>query len=322
MNRWGIPNSWHRLAVCAASVFLAGCGGTSSKPELVWGQRGVQPGQLVKPRAIAFGPGDRMYLVDWTARIQAFDRDGKYLNTSWYPPDYRNGRPSGLSVDFDGNLVLSDSHYHRVRMYSPEGELLRTIGGDPGTEPGQLSYVSDALRDKAGNFYVSEFGDNQRISKFDSEGNFIKCWGVPGAAMETEKDAKPAPAGQFARIRAMTLGPDGNLYVADACHHRIQVFTTDGEFVRTFGTPGNGIGELSYPYDVAIAPGRTPHLYVVEYGNCRVQKFTLEGKSLGTWGEPGRAPGQFASPWALAVDSRGRVHVVDSDNDRVQRIDF
>lgn len=292
-------------------VALAGCGGAGSAPELVWGQRGVQPGQLVKPRAIAIGPDDHLYIVDWTARIQAFDRNGKHLGVTWTVPDYRNGRPSGLSVDFDGNVVVSDSHYHSVRVYSPQGELLQTVGGEAGTAPGQLAYVSDALRDRAGNFYVSEFGDNQRISKFDKAGKFLKCWGTPGAEV-----------GSFARIRAMTLGPDDNLYVADACNHRIQVFTTEGEFVRTFGTPGSGPGELSYPYDVAIAPGRTPYLYVMEFGNSRVQKFTLEGESLGIWGGHGRSPGQLCSPWALAVDSRGRVHVADSQNDRIQRIDF
>ena len=63
-------------------------------------------------------------------------------------------------------------------------------------------------------------------------------------------------------------------------------------------------------------------LYVVEYGNNRVQKFTPEGRSLGCWGGPGRGPGRLSSPWALAVDSRGRVHVLDSENDRVQRIAF
>src|SRR5262249_23615427 len=121
---------------------------------------------------------------------------------------------------------------------------------------------------------------------------------------------------------AMALGPDGNLYVADACNHRIQVFTTEGDFVRCWGTPGDAPGQLSYPYDVAFSSGKDAKLYVVEYGNHRVQKFNLHGESLGTWGGPGRQPGRLASPWALAVDSRGRVHVVDSENHRVQRIDF
>jgi streptogramin lyase len=304
-----------RTPVCRLVVvgflFLNGCNHNAAEPELIWGKRGVSDGDLVKPRAIAIDSKDRLYLVDWTARIQAFDRNGKFLGHSWTPPDYRNGRPSGLSIDKDDNVVVSDSHYHCVRIYSPEGKLLRTVGGTAGTEPGQLSYISDALRDKDGNFYLAEFGENQRITKLDPEGKFVKCWGSPGSEI-----------GQFARVRAMTLGPDGNLYLADACNHRIQVCTTDGVFVRCWGRPGTLAGELAYPYDLAFSPGPNPVLYVVEYGNHRVQKFTMQGESLGLWGAPGRGPGQLSSPWALAVDSRGRVHVVDSENDRVQRIDF
>jgi sugar lactone lactonase YvrE len=290
----------------------AGCGsGAREEPEIVWGRRGVQPGDIVRPRAIAIDKEDRLYIVDFTARIQVFDRDGKFQGLSWHTPDYRNGRPSGLSVDFQGHLIVSDSHYHCVRVYTPEGELLQTVGDGAGTEPGQLGYVSDALRDEEGNFYVAEFGENQRISKFSAAGKFIKNWGAPGSE-----------PGQFARIRAMTLGPDGNLYVADVCNHRIQVFTRDGELVRLWGAPGKEPGELSYPYDLAFGRGKTPVLYVVEYGNHRVQKFTPQGESLGCWGGPGQKPGKLNSPWALAVDSRGQVHVVDSENDRVQRIDF
>jgi DNA-binding beta-propeller fold protein YncE len=304
-----IEARWPRLCL-AALLLLAGCRDGTALPERVWGQRGVQGGQLVKPRAAAIDAQDRLYIVDWTARIQVFDRDGKYLGHTWTPPDYRNGRPSGLSIDRNGNLLVSDSHYSCLRIYTPEGKLLRTIGGNHGTEPGQLSYISDAVQDADGFFYVAEFGENQRISKLDVDGTFVKCWGAAGSE-----------PGQFARIRALALGPDGNLYVADTCNHRIQVFTTDGQFVRTWGESGTEEGKLSYPYDLAFSPaGR--HLYVVEYGNQRVQKFTAAGEALGCWGGAGRAPGQLHNPWALVVDSRGRVHVIDSDNNRVQRIDF
>ena len=95
--------------------------GPGAQPELVWGKRGVAAGDFVRPRAIAIDAQDRLFIVDFTARIQVFDRDGKYLKTGWTTPDYRNGRPSGLSVDFDGNLVVSDSHYHTVRIYTPAG---------------------------------------------------------------------------------------------------------------------------------------------------------------------------------------------------------
>ena len=62
-----------------------GCGGSRSEPELVWGHRGVDAGGLVKPRAVAIDAQDRLYLVDWTARIQVFDRDGKHLGLTWTP---------------------------------------------------------------------------------------------------------------------------------------------------------------------------------------------------------------------------------------------
>jgi sugar lactone lactonase YvrE len=58
---------------------------------------------------------------------------------------YHNGRPSGLSIDRDGNLIVSDSHYHCFRIYSPEGRELRAFGGQAGTAPGQFGYISDVV---------------------------------------------------------------------------------------------------------------------------------------------------------------------------------
>ncbi len=300
------------FCLCLLPV-LAGCDRAHSEPELIWGRKGVQDGDFVKPRAIAIDRYDHLYIVDFTARIQVYGRDGRYLGPTWTTPDYRNGRPSGLSIDRDGNLLVSDSHYNCLRIYTPDGKELRKIGGESGTGPGQLGYVSDAVQDEDGFFYIAEFGENQRISKFDLNGDFVKCWGEPGSE-----------PGQFARVRALTFrpnDPDKLLYTADACNHRIQVFTRDGELKACWGTAGSAPGELSYPYDLAFSP-KGDVLYVVEYGNHRVQKFTPDGKSLGTWGEAGLGPGQLRCPWALAVDSRGRVHVIDSENHRVQRIDF
>jgi DNA-binding beta-propeller fold protein YncE len=277
---------------------------------VVWGKRGVRNGDMVRPRAIAIDSCDHLYIVDYTARIQVYDRDGNYIGPTWTTPDYRNGRPSGLSIARDGNLIVSDSHYSCIRIYSPDGKEIRFLGGKGGKEPGQLGYVSDVVQDSDGNYYVAEFGENQRISKFDADFHFVKCWGAEGQG----------PA-QFARARALALGADGLLYVADSCNHRIQVFTRDGELVRIWGEVGSEPGKLAYPYDLAFDP-KGNVLYVVEYGNHRVQKFTPTGESLGVWGEPGRGPGQFAAPWALAVDSHGDVHVVDTENHRVQRIRF
>ncbi len=104
-RRWAFSSTWRGLLAVGLLV-LAGCGGPRAEPELVWGRRGVQNGDLVKPRAAAIDAQDRLYVVDFTARIQVFDRDGHYLGPTWTTPDYRNGRPSGLSIDRDGNLLV------------------------------------------------------------------------------------------------------------------------------------------------------------------------------------------------------------------------
>ncbi len=297
------------LIVVGAVALSFGIGRRSSAPELVWGQHGVQDGALARPRAVAIDPQGRLFLVDFTARIQAYDLDGEHLGITFTTPDFRNGRPSGLSIDRDGNLMVSDSHYHCVRIYTHDGTELKKIGGEAGKSPGQFGYISDCVQDAAGFYYVAEFGQNDRITKLDLDGQFVACFGANGQG----------PL-QFNRVRAMAFGPDGHLYCVDACNHRIQVLTTDGEFVREFGKPGQGLGEFHFPYDLAF--NSAGELYVVERGNHRVQKLTKEGVPLATWGTPGREPGQLADPWALAVDQKGRVHVVDTENHRVQRVKF
>jgi DNA-binding beta-propeller fold protein YncE len=284
-------------------LLLAGCT-RGDRPDKLWGTRGVQDGEFVRPRAAVIDHQDRLWVVDFTARVQAFDLDGKHLGVTFRTPDFRNGRPSGLGLTRDGELIVCDSHYHCVRIYDATGIELRVLG-----DTNQLGYVSDAVQDADGFFYLSEFGQNDRITKLDAAGNFVARWGDSGT--------RP---GQFQRLRALALGPDGNLYCADACNHRIQVFTREGEFVREFGVEGDEPGRLRYPYDVAFAPDG--ELYVAEYGNQRVQKFSATGESLGVWGTPGGRPGQLNSPWALAVDRRGHVHVIDTENHRVQRVRF
>src|SRR6266404_9299115 len=146
------------LFVALGVWLFAGSGGPHSAPEVVWGKHGTHPGDFNRPRAVAIDAQDRLYIVDFTARIQVFDRNGKFLDFCWTTPDYRNGRPSGLSIDRDGNLLVSDSHYQSFRIYSPEGELLRSFEYKPGSAPGQLSYVSDVVQDQEGFYYVAEFG--------------------------------------------------------------------------------------------------------------------------------------------------------------------
>ena len=179
---------------------------------------------------MAIDKQDRLYIVDMTARIQVFDRDGNFIR-SWQTPDHEHGRPTGMSIDRDGNLVVADTHYYQVLFYSPEGELLRKIGGTMGHGPGEFGLVTDIVEDKAGNYYVSEYGDYDRVQKFDHDGKFILQWGTHGE-----------DPGQFSRPQGLAIDEFDHIWVADACNHRVQVFDSAGHLLSLWGQCGPALG--------------------------------------------------------------------------------
>lgn len=302
---------WSALLGAATVTGCTPRASESGAVEKVWGRRGMSDGRLLKPRAIAIDNQDRLFIVDTTARIQVFDREGEFLR-SFQTPAAVQGKPCGLGINQEGNLLVADTHYYRMLVYTPEGELLprQTIGGKNGTGHGEFGFVTDAVQDASGCYYISEYGEFDRIQKFDPEGRFIFQWGRHGGE-----------PGEFRRPQAMALDAEGQLWVCDAGNHRVQIFdlsNDQAEVVKEFGSEGRARGEFRFPYGLSLDP--RGHVYVCEFGNHRVQKLTLDGKPLDAIGLAGRQDGEFHQPWSLAQDSENVLHVLDSYNHRVQRV--
>jgi DNA-binding beta-propeller fold protein YncE len=272
--------------------------------EGIWGSRGISDGRFQKPRAMAIDQDDRIYVVDMTARIQVFDSSGRFLR-GWSTPDHEFGKPSGISIGIDGRVLVADTHYYQVLIYTPEGRLDQTIGGTKGEGPGEFGLVTDAVQDSEGNFYVAEYGEYDRIQKFSPSGEFLFQWGGHG----------PEPA-QFVRPQNLAVDENDRIWVADACNHRIQVFDNEGNLLQVWGHEGAAAGQLHYPYDLVLSTDGS--VLVSEFGSHRIQRLDREGRPLGTWGTHGRGEGQLFNPWALVQDSTGRIHVLDTNNHRVQ----
>ncbi len=213
-----------------------------SVPEKVWGGLGGGKGQFSKPRAIAIDSQDHLYIVDMTARIQVFDVDGNYIR-GWQTPEQTSGRPTGLTISsIDGNLMVADTHYFRILTYTPTGDLLThaTLGGTMGQGPGEFGLVSDVIRDRDANYYISEYGEWDRIQKLSPNGKFIMQWGGHGS-----------DPGQFLRPQHIEFDADGLLWVADACNHRIQVFDRQGKLIKMWGDARQRAGPIVLP----VLPG-------------------------------------------------------------------
>src|SRR5690606_30262602 len=179
------------LVAGGAMALLGGCGGGSGRPDAVWCQTGTGEGQVVYPRAIAYSADDDTFFVcDRLARIQQLDARGRFLH-EWRMPERETGKPVGLTVAPDGNPWVADTHYHRVIVYTPRGDEVMRIGSF-GKAPGEFVLPTDIAFDAAGNVFVSEYGDNDRIQVFDAAGRFIRQIGTFGSG-----------DGQFARPQSI-----------------------------------------------------------------------------------------------------------------------
>jgi len=304
-----------RMRRLMIQVILAGCMlclvGCDTKrhrtdgPKVIaaFGRTGRGPGEFLYPRAIDFAGDGSLFVVDKTGRIQRFSREGDFLDVINMPL-IEAGKPTGLTVAPDGSLYVADTHYHRVVVFSADGEMLDEFGRF-GQENGCFIYPTDvAFSD--GRIFVSEYGGNDRVSVFANQGDFLFSFGVPG-------DGK----GQLSRPAAICVDRlRKRLYVADACNHRIAIYDLQGELFGYIGSAGRQMGQLRYPYDLALLSEGT--LAVCEYGNNRIQLFSPDGRSLAVYGHPGRQLGQLAYPWGVAVDSRHRAFIVDAGNNRIQ----
>jgi hypothetical protein len=294
--------------------FQSGCTGKGGKPQvkpdLIIGSRGFANGRFQTPRSIAIDSQDQIYVVDKSGRVQRFDSDGKFVG-GWRTPAIENGKPTGLSIDADGIVMVADTHYYRFLFYTPDGELLddRTIGGVNGPDPGQFAFVTDIVRAQSGEYFCGEYGEYDRIHRYSSDGKYMDSLGEHG----------DGPL-QFSRPQSFQIDSQGYLWLADACNHRIQVIDwreSTPRSVAIIGSRGTDPGYFQFPYGMILAKDGT--LIVSEFGNHRVQHLEADGTPIAVWGSAGNAPGQLNEPWASALDSQNRCYVVDSKNNRVQR---
>ncbi|MBI5292697.1 MAG: TIGR03663 family protein [Chloroflexi bacterium] len=140
-----------------------------------------------------------------------------------------------------------------------------------------------------------------------------RVWGASGAGDD-----------QFNSPRAVAVGPDGSVYVADTRGNRIEQFTADGQFVRAWGGLGklddNTAGPGLFNEVWGLAVDKDGFVYASDTWNHRIQKFTADGQFVQTWGVFGLADAGLNAMWGprgVAVDNKGQVFVADTGNKRI-----
>ncbi len=276
------------------------------------------------------------------AQLLQFLPDGRFVREIGHNL-YAWSFAHSVRVDKNDNIWVADKGSDMVVKFNPEGRVVMVFGrkqeaSDEGTEPlkhpkpplppvdGQFRQVTDMAWDSAGNTYISDGYVNSRIAKADKDGVWLKSWGEPGD--------KP---GQFNIPHSIAVDAQNNVYVADRGNRRIQVFDTDGKFLRQITidvttpadaraaigakpTASTGTMAPGAPWTLCITPGPNQVLYTSDAYPGRIYKLSLDGKVLGMLGKAGKQPGQFGWIHSIACPSENELYVAEILNWRVQKL--
>jgi sugar lactone lactonase YvrE len=307
-----------KAAIAVLSVLLVSplIAQRPSDPALLIPEVAPDLGYVVAPSAVTLPAGTTMgptasvafdakgHLYVLTRGPQAFfefDENGGFVRSF----GERFTRSHGLRIDAEGNLWATDVGAHVVVKMTAAGETLMTIGtrgqaGDWNEASGSrlLNQPNDVAIARNGDVYIAQGhtpgpkGD-ARVLKFDRTGRFLKSWGGKGKG-----------PGQFDVAHSIAIDAKGLLWVTDRENQRIQVFDSEGTFVREMKYAG-------LPCSVDI--GRE-HVYMVNGFAGQVVRMDLAGKVLAVMGKPGKGPGEFGEAHFVAVSPKDEVFVADSVN--------
>ncbi len=282
------------------------------------------------------------------SQLLEFDRDGKYLGEIGHNL-YAWSFAHTVRVDKFDNVWAADKGSDMVVKFNPEGQVTMVFGrkqeaSDEGTEPlkhpkpplppvdGMFRQVTDVTWDPAGDAFISDGYINSRVAKVDIHGKWLKSFGEPGDG-----------PGQLNTPHGITADAQGNIYVANRGDSRIEVFGSDGKYLRqirinvpfNYATAVPAIGPKPVlggtdmysmqlgsgsPWSVCITPGPTQYLYASDAFPGRVYKLSLDGKVLGWLGESGKELKQFGWIHEIACPSENEIYVAELLNWLVQKL--
>ena len=279
------------------------------------------------------------------AQLLEFDAEGKFLREighNLYAWSYAHS----VKVDKEDNIWVADKGSDMVIKFSSQGRVVMVFGRkqeasdektgalphpNPPLPPvdGMFRQVTDMAWDKAGNTYISDGYINSRIAKVDKQGNWITSWGEPGEQ-----------PGQFRTPHSIAVDAEDHVYVADRGNRRIQVFDSEGKFLRQIvidvpfdanASPAIGNKPVlpikgsqtmapGAPWAICITPPPNQVLFSSDAYPGRIYKLSLDGRILGVLGESGKQLKQFGWIHEMACPSDHELYVSELLNWRVQKL--
>ena len=256
--------------------------------------------------------------------------------------------PTGIAVDADGTVYISDIVNFRVRRVDPSsGNIDTYVGtgtagysGDGGQAAAAAIYNTWSLSlDASGNLYLADAGGGviRKVTKVSGLINTVAGTRNIDPNSVSSGDGGPATAAQLGAAD-LTFDTAGNLYIADWGFGRIRridgatgiITSVAGTSNSSYGGDGGAATKAGLYYPKGIAVDAAGNLYIADVGNYRVRKVsaltgnistivgTGDASFSGDNGTPTKA--QLSSPTFLALDTGGNLYISDTSNRRIRKV--
>lgn len=207
------------------------------------------------------------------------------------PADLYFGEVTGVAVNSKGHIFVFSrgnttgpaygASAAQLLEFDPEGKFLREISHNLYA----WSYAHTVKIDPHDNIWVTDKGSDV-VVKFNPQGRVEMVFGRKqeasddgtGPLKEVEPPLPPED-GLFRQVTDVGWDAAGNTYISDGyVNSRIAKVDKDGNWLKSWGEPGNKPGQFSTPHSLAVdAQG---NVYVADRGNRRIQVFDGDGKFL------------------------------------------
>jgi DNA-binding beta-propeller fold protein YncE len=276
------------------------------------------------------GPGAG---YDWPSSNHGITVD--YKGNVWIGGNGRTPAAGALPQDESGMGAAGAVNDSFLLKFTQDGKFLMQIG-----KPGQSKGSNDVanlrlpakttIDPKTNELYVADGYGNHRVIVFDADtGKYKRHWGAYGHKPDDTNPGpyNPAapPAQQFRNpVHCAQLSNDGLLYVCDRTNDRIQVFNTDGTFVKEAFVAKETLGDGS-AFDIAFSKDpQQKYLYLADGSNMKIHIFDRATmQELTTFGDGGRQPGEFYAVHSIDTDSKGNLFTTETyRGQRVQKFRY
>ncbi len=240
----------------------------------------------------------------------------------------------GITIDHKGNVWIggNDEKDAHVVKFTRDGKFLMQFGHQAksagSNDQENFGRVAKIFVDpRANEAYFADGYGNKRVAVIDADtGKFKRHWGAYGNKPDDtdlgQYDPNAPPAKQFRNpVHCAELSNDDFVYVCDRANDRIQVFQSDGRFVKEVFIAKETLGDGSV-WDIAFSKDpKQQYLYLADGKNEKVyvlQRETLQ--ILTSFGDGGRQPGQFFGVHSIATDSKGNIYTTETyEGKRLQK---